>query len=246
MKEVVIHVTDTRWREVFLLASNMDWNINNILLLRNQINGLLASDKKLQQLLNWINLKTLLVHVRCRKAAIRAFYFAIILARALERYLDCDLSHALDHSFAYDGVACKVKSFEHDFELSLDLDLFLALDRAYALDRVFSYPIDSELRHLLQQLNAQRPKPYDEYAKRVKTWWKANSQAWTEQLRALMIKYRNIGHNWQFSKRQKKLIRQYYDANLFLVDCLHSNCKVTKEVQQEIEDTLLLPIAEME
>ncbi|WP_157162605.1 NACHT C-terminal helical domain 2-containing protein [Cylindrospermum stagnale] len=60
-----------------------------------------------------------------------------------------------------------------------------------------------------------------------------------------MIKYRNIGHDWQFTKQQKELLQQYYDANLLLVECLNSNCNVSREVRQHREDTLLLPIAEL-
>jgi len=61
-----------------------------------------------------------------------------------------------------------------------------------------------------------------------------------------MIKYRNIGHNWLFSEQQKELLSQYYDANKLLVDCLNSGCNVTPAVREEIEETLLLPIAEIE
>ena len=55
-----------------------------------------------------------------------------------------------------------------------------------------------------------------------------------------------IGKNWQFSEEQKELLMQYYDANKLLVDCLNSYCVVSDKVRQEIEDTLLLPIAEIE
>jgi hypothetical protein len=43
----------------------------------------------------------------------------------------------------------------------------------------------------------------------------------------------------------KDTFRIYYDANKLLVDCLNSGCVVSDEVRQEIEDTLLLPIAEI-
>jgi predicted NACHT family NTPase len=56
-----------------------------------------------------------------------------------------------------------------------------------------------------------------------------------------MIEHRNIGHNWQFSKEQRELLRQYYDANKLLVDCLNSSCNVTPAVRSQIEETLLLP-----
>jgi predicted NACHT family NTPase len=61
-----------------------------------------------------------------------------------------------------------------------------------------------------------------------------------------MIEHRNIGHNWQFSKQQKELLQQYYYANLLLVDCLNNNSDVIPAVRSHIEETLLLPIAEIE
>ena len=56
-----------------------------------------------------------------------------------------------------------------------------------------------------------------------------------------MIQHRDIGYDWQFSDEQKALLRQYYDANKLLVDCLNSDCYVSREVRQEIEKSLLLP-----
>jgi hypothetical protein len=50
-----------------------------------------------------------------------------------------------------------------------------------------------------------------------------------------LIEYRNIGHDWQFSDKQKSLLQQYYDANLLLVECLNSECYVSREVRREIE-----------
>ena len=50
-----------------------------------------------------------------------------------------------------------------------------------------------------------------------------------------------IGHDWQFNVEQKILLQQYYDANKLLVNCLNSDCYVSREVRQEIEASLLLP-----
>nr|WP_322710562.1 hypothetical protein [Nostoc sp. ChiSLP03a]MDZ8211668.1 hypothetical protein [Nostoc sp. ChiSLP03a] len=72
--------------------------------------------------------------------------------------------------------------------------------------------------------------------------WKSNNQTWVKRLRKAMIEYRNIGHDWQFTKPQKQLLEEYYNANELLIDCLNSECYVSREVRQEIEDTLLLPI----
>jgi predicted NACHT family NTPase len=75
---------------------------------------------------------------------------------------------------------------------------------------------------------------------------KAEFLNWVKEMRVVMIEHRNIGHDWQFSDSQKERLQKYYDANKLLVDCLNSDCYVSREVRQEIEETLLLPIAEIE
>jgi predicted NACHT family NTPase len=113
---------------------------------------------------------------------------------------------------------------------------------------IFQLSLNKSLDHLqlsLQQLKEQLPNSNCD-AKIFDQWWEANGQVWMRQLRAVMVQHRNIGHDWQFSDEQEKLLKQYYDANKFLVECLNSDCYVSREVRQEIEDTLLLPIAEIE
>ena len=116
--------------------------------------------------------------------------------------------------------------------------------RAYCLNQNRTLECDPELNQVLRQLKEQLPNPNDD-EKIFKQWWKENGQAWTNQLRSMMLEHRNIGHDWQFSQQQRELLKQYYDANFLLVKCLNSDCYVSREVRQEIEDTLLLPIAEI-
>ncbi len=47
--------------------------------------------------------------------------------------------------------------------------------------------------------------------------------------------------NWRFNEQQKKVLKQYYDANKLLLDCLISARYVTRNVREEIENTLLVP-----
>jgi hypothetical protein len=76
-------------------------------------------------------------------------------------------------------------------------------------------------------------------------WWKTNGEAWAMQLRDVMIQHRNTRHDRSFSKHQEELLWKYYDANKLLVDCLNNTAGVSPEVRSHIEDTLLLPIAEI-
>jgi hypothetical protein len=59
-----------------------------------------------------------------------------------------------------------------------------------------------------------------------------------------MIQHRNIGHDWQLSKQDRDLFKKYLEANQLLVECLKSECYVTRTVREEIENTLLLPSAQ--
>lgn len=157
--------------------------------------------------------------------------------RALSLTLDRDLDRTLALALAL--VHNHAITLNRAITLELTLELALTLDRALAHHRV----IAPELERSLQQLQEQLPDP-DKDTERFQAWWKASGGAWTEKLRAAMIKHRHIGHDWQFSKKQQDKLRQYYDTNKLLVDCLNSDCYVSRAVRDEISKTLLLPTAE--
>ena len=66
-----------------------------------------------------------------------------------------------------------------------------------------------------------------------------------QRLKLLLIQYRNLQLDWQFSDEQKRLLDKYYSANKLLLDCLQKS-NVSPEVQKEIKDSLLLPTVELE
>jgi hypothetical protein len=243
--------------------------------MKQQTDALVASDEKLQQFLMWVSQKSLSLYdymdfiCDCKLAALQAFYFAV--DRGIDRSLDQALSPGLDRALNralspatgddYDrafypalDLALNLGlnlALEHAFDSALDLSLAMVAAFDHAFYRGFSgtmrylYYLEPELKQALQQLKEQLPYPGSK-EERFKQWWQANGHAWTSQLRALMIKHRNIGHDWEFSEQQKELLKQYYDANKLLVDCLNSSCNITPAVREEIEETLLLPLAEIE
>ncbi len=224
--ELVSHITEKRWREVFLLAVGMSRSADYLLqLMKQKIDSLLATDLKLQDFLAWVWEKSNSIE-KYKPAAVRAFYFA--RARDLARARARDLALALARDRARD--------------LALDLDLARARARARA--RAHIEP-GSEFYHALQALRDRLPDPKGD-RKTFRPWWEGDGKVWIEEFRQVLIKYRNIGHDWQFSDTQKDLLKQYYDANKLLVDCLKSDCYVSKPVRRKIEDTLLLPIAMIE
>jgi hypothetical protein len=69
---------------------------------------------------------------------------------------------------------------------------------------------------------------------------------WNEDYRASLAKHRNIHHIRNFKMYQREMIEDYHYANLLLVNCLNESNTIDRELREKIEETLLLPIEEIE
>jgi predicted NACHT family NTPase len=189
------------------------------------------------------------------------------VARSLDRTLDFDLNYStdlrIDHalnnalnlesSLALDLFLTQTLEFAEQslvFYLNqssaLDYDYY-NLDLSYVLNHILSLNLDPKFCQTLQDLKAQfQLSDSEEDFSAFKIWWNAQGQGWVEALWSAMIQYRNIGYDWSFTSVQDELLEQYLKANLLLINCLNSNCYVSRSVRAEIEDKLLLPIAEIE
>ncbi|MEW6494239.1 MAG: NACHT domain-containing protein [Cyanobacteriota bacterium] len=272
VQNLVIHITEPYWREVFLLAMEMLLSADYLLrLMKNQSDLLLSRDNPSQQFLCWVNQKSLAVESLCNQVVVRAFY----LSRSLNLFFDDSLSKSLEPSFDLCLSSCPnlfvdyclYRTLYHSYSPNLDQSLygsgfshsgsglpsmtfFSSWSRLLDFELFLSESINHtlkfapELRQALLELKNRLP--VQQEREKYKQWWEANGQAWIEELRTVMIEHRNLKVAQQFSDAQKKLLQQYYDANKLLVDCLNSDCYVSREVRQEIEETLLLPIAEIQ
>jgi predicted NACHT family NTPase len=247
LQRLIEHVGDKRWKEVFLLVVEGLDNANYVLkLMKQHIDSILTGDTKLQHFLAWVQEKSesikVEVEVKFKSAALRAFYLDLDLNLALALDLDRNLDRNLDRALAL------ALDLARDLALDLNLDIDLARNLALYLDIEIDYALnldeDPELKRQLQKIYTRLPNHNDE--KQFEQWWKTSAKQWAEDLRQIMIKYRNIGQDWQFTDEQKDRLHKYYDANLLLVNCLKSECYVSREVREEIEATMLLPAAEIE
>ncbi|MHC5747964.1 MAG: NACHT domain-containing protein [Nostoc sp.] len=288
LASLIEHITEKRWREVFLLTVGMMRKADDlVLLMKQKIDGLLSLDEKLQEFLVWVDEKARSVDTPYKLVAVRAFYtlnfidYIYFLDKNLswqlasynepaidpeyERYYDDCLQilqerEALELGNDYSDYNPTINPSEKDrTPFNLDLAIDLNLDNILSqdlnpsspgsftcnLDRAISYALDSQLQQKLQslciQLSAFEINTWENW-ENWENWWQQNGQAWTEQLRAVIIEHRNFGYDWQFSDEQKELLEQYYHANKLLIDCLNSECYVSREVRQQIEETLLLPV----
>lgn len=265
------HICEQRWREVFLLMTEIIEVADDFIELSKQkIDELLAKDNKLQEFLSWVDQKTRSVNAPYKISAIRAFYIDLEIGLSFDHNLGCAIDHNLsevlninfdnyieinddDDPFFVDNTDLIILHESYDrlsSYISIDLALHVTLqskDR-WHLDAAFGAAIaiagnidDSNLKTEIENLYNELPEVSCDNWKLENEWWDSKGKLWVEQLRTLIIHSRNIGHEWQFTKEQEQKLQQYYDANKLLVDCLKSG-NVSDFLRQEIEDSLLLPI----
>jgi len=230
-----MHITDKRWREVFLLAVEMLHPADNFLLSIKQRIDRLLKGQNLHFFLEWIYQKSVSVQVKEKPATIREFYIAFAIID------DCNLNRTI-------GYILNPTSFR-----SPSVNFTFGCDLARGIIRILSYvsehrslfiSLEPELIKVLQPLYRTFPHP-DKNREEFQIWWQLEGQSWVKKLRLLLIKNRHIVLPCRFTNREKKYLKNYHEANKLLIDCLNSSCDVTATVRKEIEDTLFLPIAEL-
>lgn len=257
LKQLISHINDDRYKEIVLISTEMHWEDRQIIVFKNQIEKYIdfRDNDRLQLYLNWIEWRSKQIKTSHNKASIRAFYFALDVD-----YLDRELAFACDASLAND---CKrvvllasneifTKAFRNDmFTLNTSLaqkfrDFHnLMFTREVASLRIDVLALHPDLELILRELKEQLPDSGNNPNK-FEEWLTTNSLNWAKKFRSIMIGNHNVCHiSWNFSNAEKKLLLQYYNANKLLVDCLNNNA-ISHKTRQEIEDTLMLPIAEIE
>lgn len=245
------HITEPRWRKVFLLAAGMLDNADDLISLMQRYSDELMVADEMQQFLVWLYQKSVSVQAPYKSAAVRAFYLTLNLPGedqlgrnlSLALAIDLRLADNLAPDLSLDLALNRALSLSQAMPCNPSLEQILALRFALPHDRNVAYI--PELQRSLQQLKQQLPS-LDQRTDNLKEWWNANGQTWVEKLKALIIWYRNIGHQWQFNEQHKEALMQYYGAKLLLVDCLKSGCEVTDAMREKIEETLLLPMKDIE
>ncbi|MBD2429168.1 hypothetical protein [Phormidium sp. FACHB-1136] len=152
LQNLATHITERRYREIFLLTAEMLPEADTLLLLmKQQIDLLMQDDPKIQMVLSWTQEKADSVNTAYKPAAIRAFYYAF----ALTFVLDLDLARVLDRALPFVLTLARALDIVLDIALKLDIALYLKLDDAleYALvldhALVLDRALDRALDHAL-------------------------------------------------------------------------------------------------
>lgn len=225
------HSMDLRWREVFLLTTSLLPDASDFMLIfRRIVDELLRGDEKLGALLAWVNRKSALVTTAPLLA--RPFYLCI---GVYYQSRSSDLALAL----ARDLALARARDLGSDLDLALASarararDLDSACDLASALDLALASAHRLGLTQLAEELAALSI-PGDMPI--VEEW-----QSFVRKLQALMIKHRNIGHEWNLSATQEEQLADYLNATRLLIDCLELAFMPPDEKRAMMESLYLPP-----
>ena len=266
------HISKKRWREVFLLVTEMTESAEDFLrVMKQEIDTMIAADEKLQQFLVWVSEKAKLASEKLsyKPAALRAFYFSRALMHSfddsIEVFHDSGRIQTLWHSLVAAQTLNLDEALEQDLtyvneltrNLSKALNLVREDERAKKLFGFLDYPnyeillieILPAVLEIKDELERLELDSSFFYQRDFLNWWQKDGQIWAEKVLNSIESQRtnNLDTRQELiSKLHKELLQQYYDANFLLADCLKGASHVSPKVRKEIEEMFLLPFAEIE
>ncbi len=260
--KLVTQVIKKHWREVLLISVELQLNVDKyIQLMKQKVDAILAFDEKLQYILVWANQKSSLTEKICLPASIRAFYLSVGVKKSfddsLSRIISPSFNPGISHHLKCDYLLyrCLFHSYEPDFSQPLynyrryeiqHISITRYLDFELFLGELISDSLNSKTPFIQALIILKNKLPDGQERINYEQFWHDHKKTWREELRENMNIHRKIGQNWQLTNKQTELFEQYYYANTLLVDCLYKSCVLSDEVRKDIQETLLLPIAEIE
>ncbi len=251
-KNLAKHIVDIHWKQIFLLGCSMTPQAVNTLLnsMKQEIDSILRTENIYQQFLTWVNNKSSQFNNPIRKTMARAFYLR--LAVDFESYIETP--HGFNGSL--------VSSINKILQMDQSIDVNNSLDKAFGLNldivkatqqssNIFlgfglSLNYSLNLKQALKELLYQVPSSVFDGRSFDDDWWNKNQPDFIEKFRKIIVSYCDIAHDWNFTDSNKARIKLYWNANVFLIDCLNEDFELSDNIKKEIEETLLLPISEIE
>ena len=235
--------------------------------MKQEVDLIVAGERKLQELLIWVkrssSYPSISIQSEFKQVAVRGFYLAFAYNIAIintqkksrenfsARLLEPPLYHLLDSKFTVPLAKSAIRTgiflyFAGRSARSRHYDPKFAIELANQSisPQLLSLLLPAEQQKRLLELKVGIPDLQKQ--QKFQLWWQENSQCWTEPLNNLINQCSNLSHNFRLSNYQEELFKQYYQANVFLLECLNSDCYVSRKTREKIENNLLLPWADTE
>lgn len=236
LEQLAKHLTKPQWREVISMTLNLLPNVDYFMgKLKETVDKLLVKKPRLLQYLNFLDVKTQAVKVNYKLAGVRAFYFNLLRNSPgnLAILIDVNLAGNLAEQLALDLLLARVLSLSDGLLKNPDIKQILNL--GFALD----FDVDFEFKQEVENLKNQLLESVKD-KNSLLTWWQNNGADWLKNFREVVIKHRYFGEDWQFNLSEQALLETYCSANYFLVECLNSDCQITPQLRQDLENGLLV------
>ncbi|MBW4694688.1 MAG: NACHT domain-containing protein [Lyngbya sp. HA4199-MV5] len=257
LQRLLSYVDRESYEEVFLLVAEMLEKADNfILLMKLIIDKIIASDKQLQKFLGIVYETSLTAKSITipNPASVRALHLA-----AHGNSLDSISIQEMDLELVKEQIVSELKLNETsklsktipprlpDFHLICLsacetglTDIVVKSKRKKSKTYGSNHSLLRSLQELREQLSVIRLE-----STTFENWLKKDYSLWLKKLQEVMIDHHNLGKIWEFNEKQQELLKKYYSASRLLLSCLNK-ASITTKVKEEIEETLLLPIAEIE
>ncbi|MCT7985126.1 NACHT domain-containing protein [Laspinema sp. A4] len=231
LRKLVTHLTDRRWREVFILAAGMSCPADKLLLLMKQeAEHLICGNESIEQILNLVNNHPILGYQCNVGDKLKVIpYFSVgfdSFLEPVETYINTRNNIFLIIRFRYIFI---LLGFSPIIKENTVLNFF---------DKLMDL---STIEIALNNFDGSAV-----WTGKVLDVW----QSWSKEMEINnsmleILEFINVQEHID-SPTDEVLLHEYSSANELLLDCLNSDCRVSREVREEIEETLLLPIAEIE
>ncbi len=239
LQHLAARVLDIRWREVIALTVELLPNADSLLqLMQQRIDGWISDYSSLQDFFCWLEGQAETIAHLYKPAAARAFYFSLVQNYGFDLAFACDSELALDVTpeLALDlelmRILHQAKNFLATPTLQQGFNLCFALDLnpRFELEPCFGQCLHELSKQLISVVHSQEA---------LENWCGHQGEHWVEQLRSVLVEYRNIGHDWQFNAAQQATLSQFYQATLFLVRCYQGASQVSVPTRLSLEERLL-------
>lgn len=240
LDELLIHISEKRWREVFLLVAEGIGNADYLLRsMKERIDRTLVKNPSIKAILEWVEGKSIVTNDDFEGFYRRAYYFAIArdLACTFNTALRMNSNNFDDFPRTIPKLICSldqarsrtpVRALTRSIDFDLDKDEDLDFDRKY----------EPELKRQLQQLRDRLPKTSLFNHTSFESWWRKSGKAWENNLSKVILDFNPVLLEHSFSHESLQGLQAYFDSCKLLNDCLNSECYVDRQTRKNIRRSL--------
>lgn len=239
------HLTDGRWREVFLLLAGLKQADDFLRLIEQQIQTYIST-ATLQCLLRWADKYTIDSPSHYKPAAKRAI--AIFLALSLAQMLSLDVARL--YSLDIDIDRARELALSLDESLSMNRAVDITISRALNIEQVIDLSIAIAQR--FEKMQIFRAANFNVLVARLrvlKIKVRARSAGISVALRKTILEYiymnwlktLNLKQEWlrNLSREERSSLNKCLSSNLLLVECRKSAVRVSRTTWDQIENRIL-------